>query len=54
MSELLLRGGHVVTMDDAESEHPGGWVLVRDGLIAAVGSGEEPESEEQLDSAARS
>jgi cytosine/adenosine deaminase-related metal-dependent hydrolase len=46
---LLLRGGHVVTMDDAESEHPGGWVLVRDGLIAAVGSGEEPESEEQLD-----
>ena len=49
MSELLLRGGHVVTMDDAESEHPGGWVLVRDGLIAAVGSGEEPESEEQLD-----
>src|SRR6478609_3528367 len=36
-------------MDDAESEHPGGWVLVRDGLIAAVGSGEEPESEEQLD-----
>ena len=49
MSELLLRGGHVVTMDDAESEHPGGWVLVRDGLIAAVGSGEEPESEEKLD-----
>jgi len=49
VSELLLRGGHVVTMDDAESEHPGGWVLVRDGLIAAVGSGEEPESEEQLD-----
>jgi cytosine/adenosine deaminase-related metal-dependent hydrolase len=46
---LLLRGGHVVTMDDAESEHPCGWVLVRDGLIAAVGSGEEPESEEQLD-----
>jgi len=49
VSELLLRGGHVVTMDDAESELPGGWVLVRDGLIAAVGSGEEPESEEQLD-----
>jgi cytosine/adenosine deaminase-related metal-dependent hydrolase len=49
VSELLLRGGHVVTMDDAGSEHAGGWVLVRDGLIAAVGSGEEPESEERLD-----
>ena len=49
MSELLLRGAHVVTMDDAGSEHAGGWVLVRDGLIAAVGSGEEPESEERLD-----
>ena len=36
-------------MDDAGSEHAGGWVLVRDGLIAAVGSGEEPESEERLD-----
>ena len=49
MSELLLRDAHVVTMDDAGSEHAGGWVLVRDGLIAAVGSGEEPESEERLD-----
>jgi cytosine/adenosine deaminase-related metal-dependent hydrolase len=49
VSELLLRGGHVVTMDDAESEHAGGWVLVRDGLIAAVGAGEEPECEERLD-----
>ena len=39
MSELLLRGAHVVTMDDAGSEHADGWVLVRDGLIAAVGGG---------------
>ena len=49
MSELLLRGAHVVTMDDAGSEHPGGWVLVRDGLIAAVGGGEEPAAEDRLD-----
>ena len=42
MSELLLRGGHVVTMDDAGSEHADGWVLVRDGLVAAVGGGAEP------------
>ena len=43
VSELLLRGGHVVTMDDAGSEHADGWVLVRDGLVAAVGGGAEPE-----------
>jgi cytosine/adenosine deaminase-related metal-dependent hydrolase len=36
-------------MDDAESEHPDGWVLVRDGLIAAVGGGEEPAAEDRLD-----
>jgi cytosine/adenosine deaminase-related metal-dependent hydrolase len=49
VSELLLRGAHVVAMDDAGSEHPDGWVLVRDGLIAAVGGGQEPEAEERLD-----
>ena len=49
MSELLLRGGHVVTMDDAGSEHPDGWVLVREGLIAAVGGGAEPESDDRLE-----
>jgi cytosine/adenosine deaminase-related metal-dependent hydrolase len=36
-------------MDDAGSEHPDGWVLVRDGLVAAVGGGQEPECEERLD-----
>ena len=49
MSELLLRGGHVVTMDDPGSEHPDGWVLVRDGLVAEVGGGAEPECEDRLD-----
>ena len=36
-------------MDDAGSEHPGGWVLVRDGLVAAVGGGQEPAAEDRLD-----
>ena len=49
MSELLLRGAHVVAMDDAGSEHPDGWVLVRDGLIAAVGGGQEPAAGDRLD-----
>jgi cytosine/adenosine deaminase-related metal-dependent hydrolase len=43
VSELLLRGGHVVTMDDAGNEHADGWVLMRDGLVAAVGGGAEPD-----------
>jgi cytosine/adenosine deaminase-related metal-dependent hydrolase len=49
VSELLLRGGYVVTMDDAGSEHAGGWVLVRDGLVAAVGGGPEPDAEDRLE-----
>ena len=49
MSELLLRGGHVVTMDDHGSEHPDGWVLVRDGLVTEVGGGTEPSCEDRLD-----
>jgi cytosine/adenosine deaminase-related metal-dependent hydrolase len=36
-------------MDDAGSEHAGGWVLVRDGLVAAVGGGEEPHVEDCLE-----
>jgi cytosine/adenosine deaminase-related metal-dependent hydrolase len=36
-------------MDDTGSEHPDGWVLVRDGRIAAVGGGPEPEAEDRLD-----
>ena len=38
----LYANGWVVTMDDADSEHPRGWVLVDDGAITAVGGGEEP------------
>jgi cytosine/adenosine deaminase-related metal-dependent hydrolase len=38
----LYANGWVVTMDDAETEHPRGWVLVEDGAITAVGGEEEP------------
>ncbi|MDX6537369.1 MAG: 8-oxoguanine deaminase [Gaiellales bacterium] len=49
MSELLLRGAHVVVMDDAGSEHADGWVLLRDGLVAAVGGGAEPPAADRVD-----
>ncbi len=35
-ADLLLTGARVV---DARRDLPGAWVQVRDGLIAAVGSG---------------
>jgi cytosine/adenosine deaminase-related metal-dependent hydrolase len=44
----LYSGGWVVTMDDAGTEHPAGWLLVEDGLIAAVGAGEEPPADERV------
>ncbi|CAK7280160.1 amidohydrolase family protein [Streptomyces sp. RM1] len=36
-SDILITGGHVVTLDPAFGDLPGGDVLVRDGRIAAVG-----------------
>ena len=36
---LLVRGGHVITMDPGTGDLPGGDVLVRGGAIAAVGTG---------------
>jgi len=39
---VLLTGAHVVTMDDAGTEHRDGWVLVEQGRIAAVGDGAPP------------
>jgi 5-methylthioadenosine/S-adenosylhomocysteine deaminase len=36
---LLVRGGHVITMDPAAGDVPGGDVLVSGGTIAAVGTG---------------
>jgi cytosine/adenosine deaminase-related metal-dependent hydrolase len=46
---LLLSGAHVVTMDDAGSEHSDGWVLVVDGRIEAVGGGVPPHADERVD-----
>ena len=45
----LLRGGWVVTMDNAGTEHEDGWVLVEDGAISAVGGGSPPEAGEVID-----
>jgi cytosine/adenosine deaminase-related metal-dependent hydrolase len=36
-------------MDDAETEHEDGWVLIGDGLVEAVGAGAAPEAEERID-----
>ena len=43
----LLADAYVVTMDDAGAEHEDGWILVEDGVVAAVGSGPEPEAGER-------
>jgi cytosine/adenosine deaminase-related metal-dependent hydrolase len=45
----LLAGGHVVTMDDAGTEHASGWVLVEGGLVAAVGGDGEPDADERVE-----
>src|SRR6266700_6648327 len=36
-------------MDDAGTEHPGGWLLVRDGLIDALGGTDPPPAKERID-----
>ena len=37
--EILITGGHVVTLDDVLGDVPGGDVRVRDGVIAEIGIG---------------
>src|SRR5262249_33144193 len=36
-------------MDDAGTEHDGGWLLVRDGLVDAVGAVDPPDADERVD-----
>src|SRR5689334_19681995 len=36
-------------MDDGGTEHPGGWIAVEDGRIAAVGAGAPPAHDERVD-----
>jgi cytosine/adenosine deaminase-related metal-dependent hydrolase len=45
----LLANAYVATVDHADTEHPAGWVLVRDGVIAEVGGGPEPDADERID-----
>ena len=45
----LLANGHVVIMDDEGTELAGGWVLIEDGVVAAVGDGEQPAADEIVD-----
>ena len=45
----LFAGGWIVTCDDAGTEHEEGWVLAEDGVIAAVGRGDEPVADERVD-----
>jgi cytosine/adenosine deaminase-related metal-dependent hydrolase len=42
---VLLTGAHVVTMDEAGTEHPDGWVLIEGGLVGSVGGGAPPAGE---------
>jgi cytosine/adenosine deaminase-related metal-dependent hydrolase len=44
----LLTGAYVVTMDDAQAEHPDGWILIEDGFVLATGGGEAPEADERV------
>jgi cytosine/adenosine deaminase-related metal-dependent hydrolase len=46
---VLLANAHVVTMDDAGSEHPGGWVLLSGDRVEAVGGGAPPAGDERVD-----
>ena len=45
----LLANAHVVTMDDAGTEHPDGWVLLAGDRVEAVGGGAPPPADERVD-----
>ena len=45
----LFAGGWIVACDEAGTEHESGWLTVEDGIIVALGSGEEPEADERVD-----
>jgi cytosine/adenosine deaminase-related metal-dependent hydrolase len=48
MSSLLVHA-HVLTLDDADTEHEDGWILFDDGFVTAVGAGEEPQADERVE-----
>jgi cytosine/adenosine deaminase-related metal-dependent hydrolase len=41
----LVANAHIVTMDDSGTEIPNGWVLIDDGFVEEVGSGNPPPAE---------
>jgi cytosine/adenosine deaminase-related metal-dependent hydrolase len=45
----LYTSGWIVTCDDAGTEHESGWLVVDGGVVAAVGSGAEPDADERVD-----
>jgi cytosine/adenosine deaminase-related metal-dependent hydrolase len=45
----LYSHGWIVTCDDARTEHESGWLLVEDGVITAVGAGDEPAADERVE-----
>jgi cytosine/adenosine deaminase-related metal-dependent hydrolase len=49
VTKTLLQGAWVVTMDDAGTEYPDGWVLLSGGAVDAVGSGAPPDADEVHD-----
>ncbi len=46
---MLLQNGWICPLDDSGAEHESGWVLVRDGLVEAVGGGAAPDADEVVD-----
>jgi cytosine/adenosine deaminase-related metal-dependent hydrolase len=45
----LFTNAYVVVGDEAGTEHDGGWLLVEDGFVAAVGGGGRPAADETVD-----
>jgi cytosine/adenosine deaminase-related metal-dependent hydrolase len=47
--KVLLERAWICTMDDAGREFSDGWLLVEDGLVAAIGEGQRPPADERID-----
>jgi cytosine/adenosine deaminase-related metal-dependent hydrolase len=47
--KTLYTSAYVVTMDDAGTEIPDGWLLVEDGFVVAVDGGAPPDVESRID-----
>jgi cytosine/adenosine deaminase-related metal-dependent hydrolase len=51
VTAVILANAWIVTMDDAGTEHPRGWIELEDGLVSAVGAGDPPGPARDLDGA---